>query len=196
MSANKTGGRDERRRLPSDFGKKFRRTTKKFLRETAVSIISNMPESEAITSDDHEVFEAAREGIRVTLKREFETWMTIGKAVARARDIADRRGGGKTFMRIIEQQDLGDVVSKATASNLLRIMERIDEVRAWHAALTTKQQIEIAAPSTILKRCPIQSTDQEGRQADDQSRGRSRGAGRRVGGKRASEKAARQRFVV
>ena len=58
-------------------------------------------------------------------------------------------------MRIIVQQGLGEVVSKATASNLLRIMERIGEVTTWHAMLTTRQQIDWAAPSTILKRCPI-----------------------------------------
>jgi hypothetical protein len=75
--------------------------------------------------------------------------------VVRARDIADRRGGGKTFMRLIQQQGLARVVNKATASRLLRIMEHLPQVTAWHETLTDKQQIEWAAPTTILKHCPV-----------------------------------------
>jgi hypothetical protein len=115
---------------------------------------SNAPESEAITLDDNEVFEAARQAVTL-LKKTFGTWVTIGQAVVRARDIADRRGGGKTFKRLIEQQGLGAIVNKTTASNLLRIMERLPDVTAWHNTLTTRQQIDWAAPTTILKRCPL-----------------------------------------
>jgi hypothetical protein len=115
---------------------------------------SNAPESEAVSLDDATVFEAARSAV-VVLKKTFETWVVIGKAVVRARDIADRRGGGKTFMRLIEQQGLGRVVNKATASTLLRIMDRLGEVTTWHQTLTDRQQIDWAAPTTILKRCPV-----------------------------------------
>jgi hypothetical protein len=122
--------------------------------------ISNAPESEAITSDDYAVFEAARENVLI-LKKTFAMWLTIGKAVVRARDIADRRGGGKTFMRLLEQQGLGEVIDKSTASNLLRVREDEREVRVWHATLTSKQQIEWAAPRTILRRCPVFKTPAE-----------------------------------
>jgi hypothetical protein len=113
----------------------------------------NAPESEAMSLDDTAVFEAARQAVTL-LKKTFETWVVIGKAVVRARDIADRRGGGKTFMRLIEQQGLGRIVNKTTASNLLRIMERLPEVVAWHAVLTERQQIDWAAPTTVIKHCP------------------------------------------
>ena len=115
---------------------------------------SNAPESESMSLDDTTVFEAARNAVML-LKKTFETWVVIGKAVVRARDIADRRGGGKTFMRLIEQQGLDRIINKTTASTLLRIMERLSEVTAWHETLTEKQQIDWAAPTTILKRCPV-----------------------------------------
>jgi hypothetical protein len=115
---------------------------------------TNSPESDSVTLDDHAVFEAARNAVTL-LKKTFETWIVIGKAIVRARDIADRRGGGKTFMRLIEQQGLAPLVNKTTASNLLRIMEQLPEVTKWHETLTDKQQIDWAAPTTILKRCPV-----------------------------------------
>jgi hypothetical protein len=118
---------------------------------------SNAPESEALALGDIQIFEAARSAIGL-LKKTFDTWITIGRAVVRARDIADRRGGGKTFMRLIEQQGLGRIVDKATASRLERIMERLPEVTAWHETLTEKQRIDWAAPTTIIKRCPVFAT--------------------------------------
>jgi hypothetical protein len=67
---------------------------------------SNAPESEALTFQDTVIFENAR-GAANSLKKTFETWVVIGKAVVRARDIANERGGGKTFMRLLDQQALG-----------------------------------------------------------------------------------------
>jgi hypothetical protein len=115
---------------------------------------SNATESEAMTLDDNEVFEDARQAA-TQLKRTFPNWMVIGKAVVLARDIADRCGGGKTFMLLIEQQGLGRIVDKTTASKLLRIMAELPAVTAWHETLTEKQKIDWAAPTTILKRCPV-----------------------------------------
>jgi hypothetical protein len=115
---------------------------------------SNAPESEAVTLDDHAIFEAARQAVTL-LKKTFETWVVIGKAVVRARNIANQRGGAKTFMRVIQQQGLGPIVNKSTASTLERIMEKLPEVTKWHEGLTSRQQIDWAAPTTILKRCPV-----------------------------------------
>jgi hypothetical protein len=115
---------------------------------------SNSPESEALTSADVVVFDNARQAVD-TLKKTFQTWVVIGEAVVRARDIADRRGGGKTFMRLIEQQGLGRIINKTTASTLLRIMDELPGITAWRKTLTEKQQIDWAAPTTILKRCPV-----------------------------------------
>lgn len=120
--------------------------------------MTNAPESEAITLADMAVFEAARSAV-ILLKKTFETWVTIGRAVVRARDIANIRGGGRggnrIFMRLIEQQGLGKVVDKATASRLEKIMAQLPEVTKWHETLTTREQIDWAAPTTIMKRCPV-----------------------------------------
>jgi hypothetical protein len=114
----------------------------------------NNAESQATTLDDITVFENARNAVAL-LKKTFETWVVIGKAVVRARDIATERGGGKTFMRLIEQEGLASIVNKTTASNLLRIMEQLPEVTKWHETLQPREQIDWAAPTTILKRCPV-----------------------------------------
>jgi hypothetical protein len=114
---------------------------------------SNAPESEALTLEAVQVFEDARQAV-TRLRKTFDEWVKIGKAVVLAREIADRRGGGRTFMRIIEQQGLGSVVPKQTATHLLRVMERINEVLVWHGTLTEKQQIDWASPKTVLRRCP------------------------------------------
>jgi hypothetical protein len=81
---------------------------------------SNAPESEALALGDIQIFEAARSAIGL-LKKTFDTWITIGRAVVRARDIADRRGGGKTFMRLIEQQGLVPAISNMRSGRLVRI---------------------------------------------------------------------------
>jgi hypothetical protein len=121
---------------------------------------SNAPESEALTLQDTIIFENAR-GAANLLKKTFETWVVIGKAVVRARDIANERGGGKTFMRLLDQQALG-WINKTTASNLLRVMEKLADVTRWHEKLTEKEQIDWAAPTTILKRCPVFQTPKPG----------------------------------
>ena len=84
----------------------------------------------------------------------FDNWILIGRAVVLAREIADREGGGKTFMRLLENWQLAPVVNKSTASTLERIMKCLPEVLAWRETLTTRQRIDWAAPTTILKHCP------------------------------------------
>jgi hypothetical protein len=66
---------------------------------------SNAPESEALTLEANEVFESARQAV-AHFRKSFDEWVSIGKAVVIAREMADRHGGTKTFMRIIEQQGL------------------------------------------------------------------------------------------
>ena len=115
---------------------------------------SNAPESEAMTLEETEVFEAARQAAAY-LRRSYEKWVDIGKAVMLARDMANRWGGGtRMIRRIIEQQELGSVVAGPDISRLLRIMPRIEEVNAWRATLTDRQKIDWASPTTILRRCP------------------------------------------
>lgn len=115
------------------------------------------PENEALTVADVAIFEHARQAVE-SLRRTFDTWITIGHAVILARQIADRRGGSKTFMRILEREGIRPALgksAKAMASNLQRIIERLPEVVAWRKTLTPNKQIEWAAPSTVITHCPI-----------------------------------------
>src|SRR4051794_10891301 len=108
------------------------------------------------TPDDREVFEAARTGV-MELKRTFEHWVAIGKAVVRAREIADRRGGAQTFMNLIKQQGLDSVVrTKGTASKIERVMRELPAVIAWREGkdVTDRQRIDWPSPVSILRHCP------------------------------------------
>lgn len=115
--------------------------------------VYSAPESEGLSLDDVTVFGNAREAANF-LKKTFETWIVIGKAVVRAREIANRRGGKKTFRKLLEQQGLGPVLGKANASHLERIMAKLPEVVRWHEDLPEANQIAWAAPSTIIQKCP------------------------------------------
>src|SRR5262245_6450673 len=76
----------------------------------------NDPESRNLTEEENTLFANARAAL-VTLRKTFETWIVVAKAVAAARVRADRIGGGKTFRRILEQQGLG-ALAPATATRL------------------------------------------------------------------------------
>jgi hypothetical protein len=99
------------------------------------------------------LFDNARAAL-VTLRKTFETWIVIGKAVAAARARADRIGGGKTFRRILEQQGLGEL-PPATATRLEQVVARLDEVTVWHSGLPGNRQIAWASPSAVFKHCPV-----------------------------------------
>jgi hypothetical protein len=107
------------------------------------------PETRDLSVEEATAFEAAR-GAVLTLRKTFEVWTVIGKAVVIARTRADRLGGGKTFRRILEQQGLGSIPD-ATATWLQRIMARLPNVEAWRVGLSERQQINWASPSAIIK---------------------------------------------
>jgi hypothetical protein len=116
---------------------------------------TNAPESQGLTLEEVEIFEAARQADR-ELKKSYDKWIVItGRAVVLARAIADRRGGGlKMVNQILEQQELGSVTGP-NVSRLLRIMPQIKEVIAWRAVLTDRQKFDWASPQSILKHCPV-----------------------------------------
>jgi hypothetical protein len=119
--------------------------------------LTNAPESEALTLDDITLFENGRQQVNV-LRRTFDSWAIIGRCVVRAREIADRRRGGKTFMRLLDQQGITPALGrspKTMASKLEKIMKHYAAVVAWRETLTTHQQIDWSAPSTVLARCPV-----------------------------------------
>jgi hypothetical protein len=109
------------------------------------------------TQEENTLFEAARQAVTL-LKKTFDTWVVIGKAVAAARAKADRMGGGKTFRRILERQHLARVVPPATATRLLKIIENLPAVTTWHSGLSEERQIAWASPSAVMKHCPALQT--------------------------------------
>jgi len=115
----------------------------------------NAQESEALTLADVETFEAARHAV-VHLKRNFDAFVAICKAVARAQEIADARGGGKTFMRLIEQQGLSNVITKkTTASEYERIAPHLTEVLKWHELLPENKKLAWCSPKSVIRHCPV-----------------------------------------
>src|SRR5215831_7525084 len=95
--------------------------------------LTNAPESEALTLDDITLFENGRQQVNV-LRRTFDSWAIIGRCVVRAREIADRRRGGKTFMRLLDQQGITPALGrspKTMASKLEKIMKHYAAVVAW-----------------------------------------------------------------
>jgi hypothetical protein len=117
---------------------------------------TNTPESDKLNQNERVVFENARHAAE-SLKKTFETWIVIGRAVVAATEAATRIGGRQTFNHLIEQQGLASVVNKQTATRLRQIMapENYEAVLRWHSTLPPRNQWEWAAPTTIMKHCPI-----------------------------------------
>jgi hypothetical protein len=141
---------------------------------------SNAPESEALGSDDVAIFENARQAV-MSLKKTLDMWIVIGRAVMRARDIADRRGGRWAFQRLLEQQGIAPALGrtwatqKAQASKLINIIENLTAVTAWHEKLSATEQIQWAAPSTVYKHCPVFKNDSEEGDENNESSPRKKG---------------------
>ena len=115
----------------------------------------NAPESGSLTQDERAYIEAGLSALAL-LRKTFETWVTVGKAIQTLRAKANRIGTRKAFARLLEQQGFGEFIKdKATVTRLLRIMENLGEVGAWHASLPVKQQMAWAHPSTVFLHCPI-----------------------------------------
>jgi hypothetical protein len=126
---------------------------------------TNAPESLNLDVEETALFDAARAAV-VTLKKTFETWVVIGRAVVAARKRANRIGGGKTFRRILEQQGLGVVAPPATATRLERIMAKLPEIETWRAGLTENEAFQWASPSAVFKHCPALVRTPDDRPAD------------------------------
>jgi hypothetical protein len=115
----------------------------------------NDPESAWLTADDSALFESARQALH-ELKRTFDNWVVIGRAIVRARAIANLHGGKFTFQRLLMQQGLTELVGdKGSMSRLEKIMAHLPHVEAWRFTLTERQKIDWAAPNTVFKHCPL-----------------------------------------
>jgi len=100
------------------------------------------------------IFEAARAAVERLRKSQFADWLVIGAAVVEAKQMAENFRGRKAFQNILQQQKLAEFIG-ATASRLLKIMSRLDDVKKWHAALEPHQQAAWSAPTTVCRHCPV-----------------------------------------
>jgi hypothetical protein len=115
----------------------------------------NAPESAGLTPDERTYIEAGLAALAL-LRKTFESWVAVGRAIQTLRAKADRIGTRKAFARLLEQQRFDEFIrDKSTCTRLLRIMENLGEVSAWHAGLEPKQQMAWAHPSTVFLHCPI-----------------------------------------
>lgn len=117
----------------------------------------NAPESGSLSQDELASVEAGRTAMQ-SLRKTFDLWVTVGRAIQTLRARADRAGGRKTFQRLLDQQGFHDL-DKATVTRLLHIMENLAAVVSWHETLTDKQKREWASPSAIYKHCPVFKKD-------------------------------------
>jgi hypothetical protein len=121
----------------------------------------NQPESGSLSLAEHQTIEAGRLALS-SLSKTFDLWVTIARAIKTLRDKADRMGGRWDFQRLMAQNGFRmdgtpheKVLDKAIVSKLLTILDRLPEVMAWYEKLTPKQKREWAAPTTVLKHCPV-----------------------------------------
>ena len=122
----------------------------------------NQPESGALSSHEQATLEAGR-AAWASLRKTFEQWTAIGKAIKVLRDKADRDGRRQTFKILMRQQGFsmegrpedGRVLQKARVTRLLHIMEHLAEVQTWHAGLSPFQQVEWSSPDAVYRHCPV-----------------------------------------
>ncbi len=105
--------------------------------------------------DEHRVLQDAHKAL-ITLRRNFDNWVAVGRGLQLLRQKADQVGTRNAFHDLRDQHRLGDKhLRKEAVSRLLRVMDNLQAVLAWRAMLTEKQRVDWASPDTIVRRCPI-----------------------------------------
>jgi hypothetical protein len=106
-------------------------------------------------------FEMARIAVGHVGKRTFADWMSIGIAIMQA-DFESKKDDGMIdydrARRRLAAEKIVPPVGPIDVSHLRRIMKFYDEVCSWFDGLPIDAQIAWAAPSTILKYCPVFAT--------------------------------------
>jgi hypothetical protein len=112
------------------------------------------------SADQLEIFSVAREA-QGTLRKGFECLVAIGKAVRLARDFADAPGGNQKvrsarFRAVLVGQGLDRITGsrRNEASQILKVMGKLDEVRKWRSGLSEIQRIRWASAQSVLNRAP------------------------------------------
>jgi hypothetical protein len=91
------------------------------------------------------------------LRRNFESWCAIGRAVVLARQRAEAAGGsfivkGKKLRSILEDQGLP--MRRNESSQFLRVMAKLPEVRKWRETLTPFQAARWSSFQSTENRAP------------------------------------------
>jgi hypothetical protein len=141
--------------------------------EPPPSALTNAPESQDLSPEDEALFEAARTAV-AGVKRTYEDyWRPLAKMAVRARELADlergKKGSGKAFRRILDQQGLG-AIKTATANKLVKMGKKLDEVDAWREPLTPNEKFEWAGLSSILARCPALAPEPKSKSSSSKKR--------------------------
>jgi hypothetical protein len=125
----------------------------------------NIPELADLSDGERSALDLGVDAI-AALKKTFDHWLVIAHGVAIIRKQADRRGGKKTFHRLLQRAGYGVLVDKSRSSltRLVQIAAREDEVRRWRDTLTEAQRWDWASPSAIFKHCPLFAKGGKGKQ--------------------------------
>jgi|SRR5579872_386186 len=105
-----------------------------------------------------DTFERARNAVAHVGKLTFADWMSIGIAIVQA-DFDARKDDGMIDYAAARQrlasENIVPPVGAVDVSHLRRIMKHYDEVVVWFNTLPVENQIAWAAPSTIIRYCPV-----------------------------------------
>ncbi len=111
----------------------------------------NAPEGGAFSMAENVEIEAGRTAY-ASIKKTFDLWIAIGRAVVVLRAKADRIGKRTAFARLMDQQGLS--MQAATSTRLLKIMAKLPAVVAWHEELSERRKFDWCSPNAIFKHCP------------------------------------------
>jgi hypothetical protein len=95
------------------------------------------------------------------LRRTFDMWLDIGKAIQVAQRHADAGGGGKKTrgirrMAILEENGLGWVNGQSSEIvRLGQVIKQLPAVLAWRETLTDYQRARWSSPQSTFNRCPV-----------------------------------------
>jgi hypothetical protein len=118
--------------------------------------------AEAYTAEEKEIFSRARTSA-TGLRKTFECWVDIGKAVEVARRHADAEGLGTKkrnarYREILDEQKLawiGAANRRTEVVRLMQVMRQLPAVEKWRATLDPYLAARWSSPQSTWNRCPV-----------------------------------------
>jgi hypothetical protein len=103
------------------------------------------PEQRALCDRGHEALAA--------MKKTFDHWVTIGRALVALHDKAVQQGGRKTFQNLREQAGFGEIDGAVVTRLVTKVMPNLGKVQKWRASLAENQRLAWASPDAICRHC-------------------------------------------